>query len=239
MTIAAVALVDVCWSRTATGGSTTTKGLFAAISSTGATGTSVYTSPNSITWTARTVPATGNVLSSICWSQELELFCAVSNTGTSNQVITSPDGVTWTGRTSITGTFAWSDIAWSPQLSMFLAVANTVSANPIMTSPDGITWTSRAIQGTKSFTGVEWSPQLNIFPAVSGVATATNIYTNINPTTGFNILHNFGTQSSTIANIDGGVVNIGNHAANLNIGSYADLYISEALISIVSKVKLQ
>ena len=56
------------------------------------------TSPDGITWTARTGTNANNWID-IAWSPNLGIFAAVSNNGTLNRVQTSPDGITWTNRT--------------------------------------------------------------------------------------------------------------------------------------------
>jgi len=88
------------------------------------------TSPDGITWTARTAGAVSG-WRSVCWSPELSLFVAVAYTGT-DRVMTSPDGITWTARTAgaVSG---WCSVCWSPELSLFVAVAYT-GTNRVMTS---------------------------------------------------------------------------------------------------------
>jgi hypothetical protein len=62
-------------------------GLFVAVASTG-TGNRVMTSPDGISWTARS-SAADNSWVSVCWSKEMGLFVAVASTGTGNRVMTS------------------------------------------------------------------------------------------------------------------------------------------------------
>jgi hypothetical protein len=57
------------------------------------------TSPNLIDSTIR-ASAANNIWNSVCWSKELNLFCAVASSGTGNRVMTSPNGIDWTLRTS-------------------------------------------------------------------------------------------------------------------------------------------
>lgn len=84
------------------------------------------------TWTIRTSAANNN-WHSVCWSAELGLFCAVSNTGSGNRVMTSPDGVTWTIRTSAADN-GWFSVCWSAELGLFCAVSITGVGNRVMTS---------------------------------------------------------------------------------------------------------
>ena len=62
-------------------------GLFCAVAFTGS-GNRVMTSPDGITWTART-SAADNLWNGITWSPELGMFCAVAISGTGNRAMTS------------------------------------------------------------------------------------------------------------------------------------------------------
>jgi hypothetical protein len=53
------------------------------------TGNRVMTSPDGITWTARS-SAADNGWHSVTWAKELGLLVAVAYTGTGNRVMTSP-----------------------------------------------------------------------------------------------------------------------------------------------------
>jgi hypothetical protein len=70
--------VAVCWSAEV--------GLFVAVAISG-TGNRVMTSPDGITWTARS-SAADNSWVAVCWSAEVGLFVAVANSGTGNRVMT-------------------------------------------------------------------------------------------------------------------------------------------------------
>jgi hypothetical protein len=100
-------------------------------------------SPDGITWTERTHPATSKVVRSVVWGADV--FVAVGNT----VVVTSPDGITWTDRTAnIPGPLAaidWADVAYDASLDLFVAVGK---GSGFMTSPDGVTWTQRTAPGT-------------------------------------------------------------------------------------------
>jgi hypothetical protein len=132
--------------------------LFCAVGGSGG----VATSPDGITWTARTA-SESNSWYGVAWSPELNLFCAVSTSGT-NRVMTSPDGITWTARSAAAAN-NWISITWSPELLLFCAAAQT-GTNRLMTSPDGITWTARG-SSTNELTSVTWSPELGIFCAMA------------------------------------------------------------------------
>jgi hypothetical protein len=133
------------------------------------------TSPDGITWTIR-VSAADNSWSSVCWSPERGLFCAVSYTGTGNRVMTSPDGITWTARTSAADN-DWRSVCWSPALGLFCAVAFSGTGNRVMTSPDGVTWTARTSAADNDWRSVCWSPALGLFCAVSNTGVGNRVMT--------------------------------------------------------------
>jgi hypothetical protein len=150
--------VSVCWSPELS--------KFVAVAASGTTNYRVMTSPDGITWTARSAPQ-NNYWRTVCWSPELSIFVAVSENGT-NRVMTSPDGITWTLRSIPTGTtISWSAVCWSPELSIFVATAKGSGSSRIMTSHDGINWTPRTAPENNDFYTVCWSPELSIFVSVS------------------------------------------------------------------------
>lgn len=121
------------------------------------------------TWTARTA-SVPNQWTSVCWSPELSLFCAVAYSGTNDRVMTSPDGITWTSRLSAADN-EWNSICWSPELGLFVAVAvsSATSTNKVMTSPDGSVWSLQTpSNNAHEWQSVCWSPELGIFVAVAG-----------------------------------------------------------------------
>jgi hypothetical protein len=151
--------------------------LFVVIASAGSATTQVQTSPDGITWTARTIPAAAvQPWSAVCWSPERGLFVAVAANGATNNIMTSPDGITWTQRTSPVA-YPLNDVTWAPTLGLFVAVANTggtgVNLGRVITSPDGITWTARTLGTTAvgsqyNAQAVAWSPELGRLVAAFG-----------------------------------------------------------------------
>lgn len=137
--------------------------LFVAVATSG-TGNRVMTSPDGVTWTART-SAADNSWNSICWAAELGLFVVVGSTGTGNRVMTSPDGITWTTRTSAADN-SWLSVCWAAELGLLVACAID-GTDRIMTSADGITWTARATGGAGDLRAVAWSPELSRLVATS------------------------------------------------------------------------
>jgi hypothetical protein len=146
-------------------------GLFAIVSGSG----NVATSPDGMTWTARTSPAAVG-WEDVFWSEEEDLFVAVGGPelAAAQQIMTSPDGITWTSRTAVADR-QWEGVTYSPSLGIFCAVAQTTpAAGQVMTSPDGITWTSRTAAGSRSWRAVTWADGLSLFVAVSAVIGQTN-----------------------------------------------------------------
>jgi len=130
-------------------------GLFVAVAS----GGSVMTSPDGITWTSRTA--------SIASSWEAitfgnGLFVAVASASAGNQVMTSPDGINWTTRSSSAnaGLFA---IAFGN--NTFVAVSQQSGGVQAITSPDGITWTNRTVAAANTWQSITYGNGL--FVAVS------------------------------------------------------------------------
>ena len=97
------------------------------------------TSPDGITWTVRTTDI-GYYYSSVTWSPELRLFCAVGYSYEMSiyapGVTTSPDGIKWTFSTSF-DLADWVAAAWSPELKLFCVIANSGvgRGDKVMTSP--------------------------------------------------------------------------------------------------------
>lgn len=89
---------------------------FVAIAGSGTT--LAATSPDAVTWTARTIPAATNA---VIWIPEYSNFIAV---GAGGYVGKSGDGITWTTvSTPTTGTANLTEIVWSPDDQCFIIVA--------------------------------------------------------------------------------------------------------------------
>ena len=161
---------SVCWAAEAPNGLGGT-GLFVAVAQTGTSTEKVMTSPDGIVWTARTTP--DNQWHSVCWSKELSLFVAVSNTG---EVMTSSDGVIWTLRTAAVNS-DWRAVCWAPELGLFVAVASSGTGNRVMTSPNGIDWTGRVAAAELGWRNVTWSPELSLLVAVANSGTGNRVMT--------------------------------------------------------------
>jgi hypothetical protein len=139
-------------------------GLFVAVSGFGTD--RVMTSPDGISWTARTAAAANNWMS-VAYGNGL--FVAVAQSGT-NRVMTSPDGITWTARS--VPIQSWSGITYANGL--FVAVAQN-GTSAVMTSPDGITWTTRTIPLSANWYAITYGNGLYVAVALGGeVMTSPN-----------------------------------------------------------------
>jgi len=136
--------------------------LFVAVG-TGASST-VMTSSDGITWTARTSSFS---CSSVTYGGGL--FVLVTTGG---GVATSPDGITWTSRTTPTSN-SLNSVTYGNNL--YVAVGATSSLDGVITSPDGITWTSRTTPNNNSLNGVTYGN--NLFVAVSGSSSLSGVIT--------------------------------------------------------------
>ena len=85
--------------------------MFVAVASTGA-GDRVMTSPDGVTWTARSSSA-DNWWSSVAYGDGV--FVAVAATGAGGRVMTSPDGIIWTARSAATAN-AWSAVTYGAEV---------------------------------------------------------------------------------------------------------------------------
>jgi hypothetical protein len=151
------------------------EGWFVAAANSGS-GNRVMTSPDGITWTARTTP--DHNWAAFAWSPELDRLVAVAETGTAGAlVMTSPGGIIWTPRTSPAGDSTWFDVEWSPELGLFVAVAWSGSGDRVMTSPDGITWTSRPAAAANQWVSLVWAAELGLFVAVASSGAGNRVMT--------------------------------------------------------------
>lgn len=131
-------------------------GQYVVATSTGFDGTNtvsggVWTSPDGISWTQRTLPSAlaSNPVTWTAITYGGNLYVAVGGgTISAAAIMTSPDGITWTVRSAplMSSTYpSPTSIAWGNNL--FVVGLNTAAQNMqiIMTSPDGINWTLRDV----------------------------------------------------------------------------------------------
>lgn len=73
---------------------------FVSVRLSGVAAARVQVSTNGISWTDTGVAVTTNTWNTVLWSNQLELFVALSESGGTSHIMTSPDGITWTDRTT-------------------------------------------------------------------------------------------------------------------------------------------
>jgi hypothetical protein len=167
------------WSAVAsTGGNSLTQRIiwddvhnnFIAITDSGVATTSAYTSPDGVTWTARTIPSALTLFgitinpSGVC--------VAVALSGTNRTIRSDDGGVTWTAHAASNEQPEWEAVCWDDTDGVFIAVAavGTTSSGIIMTSPDGITWTSKTAPANVNFRGVVYGAGVAVAVANTGTA---------------------------------------------------------------------
>lgn len=134
-----------------------------------ASGASVATSPDGVTWSAPATTGLPASLSAVTFGAGL--FVAVGGTN----CFTSPDGVNWTAR-NINGPApaGYNDLAYNGS-SIFAAVATVTIGTNAASSPDGINWTGQG--GASNLLKVRWTGSL--FVASSSLA---QVWTSANGT---------------------------------------------------------
>jgi len=130
----------------------------------------IMTSPDAVTWTARTVP-NNNQWSDVCFGNGIFVAVAtlVHTTGT-GQIMTSTDGITWTA-SAAPAVKQWSNIRFLNGL--FVAgVQSSGSTQAAMTSPDGITWTLQTTPSpNRSLEGIAYGAGKYVFACSSPSGT--------------------------------------------------------------------
>ena len=115
-------------------------GIFVAVAS---TTDRVMTSPDGITWTARSAAGDNDAWQAVTYGNGT--FVAVAYGASGDHVMTSTDGITWTARSAAGDNDKWYDVTYGNGL--FVAVGQGASGDHVMTSPDGTTWTARSAAG--------------------------------------------------------------------------------------------
>lgn len=150
-------------------------GYFVGVCETG-TGQTAQTSPDGITWTARTTPADYN-WECIAYSPSLGIFVAGADNSNLANIMTSPDGITWTirSRPAAAENVYWGSVAWSEELGMFVMASSGGASQTLITSTDGITWTIAYDDPDVNFDGDAciWAKHLGLF--IVGGSNLTNI----------------------------------------------------------------
>jgi hypothetical protein len=124
----------------------------------------IFTSPDGITWTARTHPK-GSDLYSITWSKDDRIFIAFGNSdGVDAYIITSPDGINWTERSNPKNAHLQGAADWNGSIVVAVGALESGGDTYMITSSDGINWVERATGITQGLFGIAWNGK--VFVAV-------------------------------------------------------------------------
>lgn len=137
--------------------------LFVATKTTSTSENKIYTTPDTVTWTARTSVTTSE-LSQLLWVRTLGKFVAL---GTTAQVLTSSDGITWT-ITAISYS-GFTGLTWCDNMNALVAT----TASQVVTSTNGTTWTLLAAVGGHS--KIIWVPEHGKFYSVNSTSLQSSL----------------------------------------------------------------
>lgn len=151
-------------------------GLFAVVGSSGAATDRVMTSPDGVTWTPQTTPATAITWQEICWSADIGLFCACGTGGTlATRIMTSPDGVTWTNQTAPAELGA--PIAICAGDGKFVIISSDTNGG-VGISTDGVNWSGNiGLPNSISWEAITYAEGLGLFCAVGSTTNTDAIAT--------------------------------------------------------------
>jgi hypothetical protein len=116
-------------------------------------------------------------LRSVCWSPELELFCAV---GLNNNILISSNGIIWEKIIS-NYNLNWYFVSWIPKLKVFYAIPlyNPIEkVNYFITSTDGKNWNKTNDVANIDWYALDWSTSLDKL-CIVGANGNIMIYDNI------------------------------------------------------------
>jgi hypothetical protein len=141
-------------------------GVWVAVAASIAGGTSVYSSPNGITWTQRTAAQTNN-WAGVAYGNGW--FVAVSING-SSRVMRSQDGISWAAASAAEAN-GWRSVSYGN--GKFIAVSNTGSNRAMISSDDGATWTPSNI-GARSWLSIEYGSGVWVANSASEIKRSTD-----------------------------------------------------------------
>lgn len=133
------------------------------------------TSPDGVTWTARTSGFGVLSVMGVTYSAALDLWVIC---GPGGSISTSPDAITWTARTSGFGVYTVAGVRWIPELALFMAYGETATTLKLATSPDGVTWTDYSTGMSAGIFLASGSNPIayNTSSGVTILATSTGVY---------------------------------------------------------------
>jgi hypothetical protein len=140
--------------------------LFVAVAQDGTVSGRCATSPDGITWTARTTP--DGAWASVAWSSSLSRLVAVGLSAGPSYAMTSTDGTTWTtsGVTQING--YWKSVCSAGALG-FVAVGQfDTGSGQVMYATTGLNWTAGTVTAANQWVSVSWSGSLLAAVSIDG-----------------------------------------------------------------------
>lgn len=141
----------------------------------------IFTSPDGINWTKRTVPNTAGVLTCVIWTGTRFLAGGYNNavTDSAGVILTSTNGITWT-QVASTGGAIWS-LAYDGVVHLAGGLAGTSSRGLLMRSTDGSAWTTVSGFPGGHIEDMTYVASLDLFVAVgyttSGLTSEGGLFT--------------------------------------------------------------
>ena len=176
------------------------------------TGTSsiIYSNNAGLTWQFANLP-NNSQCHSVKWIQELGVFYAGINNGSSASIVRSTDGINWSHTnlkpTTSSGDFIW-DIEFSPTLNILTAVINRGgTASHVWSSDRGLTWEQGVVDITLSPGGprtLKWIGKYGKFFSIGDTNTPSGNNWFCTSTDGKNWTKNI---FDNYTNVGGGVIN--------------------------------
>jgi len=103
----------------------------------------VFSKTAGLNWATRRNDTTDYFVS-VCYSDALGLFCAISKSPNGiYKVATSPDGITWALGTPPSTGISWNSVCYGNGYFVTVASGTETSTRKVATSIDGSTWTNR------------------------------------------------------------------------------------------------
>jgi hypothetical protein len=118
----------------------------------------VTTSPDGISWTARSTPTTKQ-LRLVAWNGST--FAAVGGSFVDNVILSSDSGIDWDERVSPVGEPLLDVAVLGTRFIAVGGIFNVPAIPAIVTSDDGITWTERTspVEARLNGIGADWTPR--------------------------------------------------------------------------------
>jgi hypothetical protein len=154
---------DIVWSPSL--------GLFVLTAGQSGASAFLYSSTDAINFTARTIPVTDELLTTMRWIPELAKFVGLYVSVLTDGCLTSTDGINWSGFDLPTGADQfWDGIAYSASRDRLVSVSlggGTDATRAIYSDDGGETWTlgTTPTGHGASWVGVTYSPSLDRFCA--------------------------------------------------------------------------